>query len=92
MQPRVHGDQVYVRDVAGNTTELVTVSTSGKPGNGEQYGLVQVSSNARFVLFASDATNLVKGDTNDFEDVFLRDRQTHTTQIVPRVTVDVDGT
>ena len=53
---------------------------------------MQVSSNARFVLFASDATNLVKGDTNDFEDVFLRDRHTHTTQIVPHVTVDVDGT
>jgi Tol biopolymer transport system component len=92
MQPGVHGDQLYVRDVAGSTTELVSVSTSGKPGNGQQMGSVQVSNSGRFVLFASDATNLVKGDTNDFEDVFLRDRHTHTTQIVPHVTVDVDGT
>jgi hypothetical protein len=33
-----------------------------------------VSGNARFVSFASDATDLVPGDTNEAFDVFVRDR------------------
>ncbi len=38
-----------------------------------------VSGDGNLVLFNSIATNLVAGDTNDFEDVFLRDRSSGTT-------------
>jgi hypothetical protein len=32
-----------------------------------------MSGNERFVAFASDASNLVAGDSNDSTDVFVRD-------------------
>jgi Tol biopolymer transport system component len=41
-----------------------------------------VSADGRFVAFASNASNLVAGDTNDSTDVFVRDRQTNTTTLV----------
>ena len=43
-----------------------------------------VSATGRYVVFASDATNLVAGDTNGKRDVFLRDLQTGTTRLVSR--------
>jgi len=47
-----------------------------------------ISSDGRFVAFSSDATNLVPGDTNGVQDVFVRDLLTGTTQ---RVSVDSSG-
>jgi hypothetical protein len=34
------------------------------------------NADGRFVLFLSDASNLVSGDTNNIADVFVRDRAT----------------
>jgi Tol biopolymer transport system component len=48
-----------------------------------------ISANGRFVAFASDATNLVVGDTNVRSDVFVRDLQSGTTQ---RASVGNSGT
>ena len=48
-----------------------------------------ISSDGRFVTYVSFATNLVTGDTNNVPDVFLFDRQTHTTE---RISVASDGT
>lgn len=47
------------------------------------------SGTGRFIAFASAATDLVPGDTNNSWDVFVRDRQTN---IVTRVSVASDGT
>ncbi|MEZ4833234.1 MAG: hypothetical protein R2873_14830 [Caldilineaceae bacterium] len=47
-----------------------------------------ISNDGRYVLFQSDATNLVEDDTNDAMDIFIRDRQTRTTE---RVSVADDG-
>jgi len=41
-----------------------------------------VSDNGQFVVFASDATNLVAGDTNGATDIFLRDRMANTLVLV----------
>jgi TolB protein len=86
-----HDWDVFVRDVTAGTTQLVSVSSQGAQGNRSSNGPVDISADGRFVLFRSDATNLVAGDTNDFTDVFLRDRLRGTTSIVPHVTVDVGG-
>ena len=40
-----------------------------------------ISADGRFVAFYSDATNLVRGDTNRSIDVFVRDRHTGTTRV-----------
>ena len=41
-----------------------------------------ISADGRFVAFASYASNLVAGDTNGTDDVFVRDRKQGTTELV----------
>lgn len=78
----VNGDHdVFVRDRMSGTTELVSVSSNEEQGNGTSES-ASISADGRFVTFNSNASNLVAGDTNDAEDVFVRDRQTGTTEIV----------
>lgn len=62
----------------GWRTELVSVSSTGTQTDSESMS-ASLSSNGRHVAFASMATNLVAGDTNDTWDVFVRDRLTQTT-------------
>lgn len=56
------------------TTTLVSVSRTGGAGN-HSSGVDAITPDARFVLFDSQASNLVRGDTNSKEDVFVRDVQ-----------------
>lgn len=71
-------NHAYVRDRVTGQTELISQSTEGAVANAEPV-LPVISANGRFVAFLSTATNLVAGDTNGFNDVFLRDRQNGTT-------------
>ncbi len=64
---------VYVRDRAAGTTELVSVDTAGVHGD-SQSTYNAVSADGRVVAFHSLATNLVPGDTNGVFDVFVRER------------------
>ena len=64
---------------AAQAPVAVSVATDGTPANNNSF-LPAMSATGRFVAFTSFATNLVPGDTNGVEDVFLRDRDT-----------DVDG-
>jgi WD40-like Beta Propeller Repeat len=67
---------VFARDRCAGTTERVSVATSGAQANGPSQasgGLPAVSADGRYVAFASDASNLVAGDTNGVTDIFLRD-------------------
>jgi Tol biopolymer transport system component len=43
----------------------------------------RISANGLYVAFASDAPNLVTGDTNNARDVFIRDLQSGTTERIP---------
>jgi Tol biopolymer transport system component len=78
---------VFVRDLQTAETTRVSVSSSGGEANGDSFAPV-VSSDGRYVAFASAASNLVDGDTNDANDIFIRDRQSSTTT---RVSVGFDG-
>jgi Tol biopolymer transport system component len=80
-------NDVFVRDRQSRTTELVSVDSSGEQGNGGG-GTNSISPNGRYVAFSNSSTNLVPGDTNGAVDVFLRDRQTGTTELV---SVDSSG-
>ena len=75
---------VFVHDRQTGTTTRVSVGTGGTQGNGDSVE-ADVSPDGRYVAFRSDATNLVIGDTNNAEDIFVHDRQTGTTT---RVSVD----
>ena len=78
---------IFVRDRQGDTTERVSVDSAGAQGNGDSFE-ASISADGRYVAFESSATNLVSGDTNGRVDVFVRDRQTGTTE---RVSVDSAG-
>jgi Tol biopolymer transport system component len=72
-----------VPSVAGvlTKTKRVSVSSAEVQGNNGSYN-PSISADGRFVAFGSDATNLVGGDTNGWEDVFVRDRRTGKTRRV----------
>ena len=72
---------LYLRDRQLGTTEVLSVDSGGAPGNSDCYDPI-LSPDGRFVVFTSLATNLVAGDTNGMEDIFLRDRQSSTTELV----------
>ena len=63
---------VFVRDRTAGTTVRVSVSSSGVEGNGTSAS-GSVSPDGRYACFTSSAANLAPGDTNSFEDVFVRD-------------------
>jgi Tol biopolymer transport system component len=74
-------------EAGGIETTRISVDSSGNQGNGPSRAAA-ISSDGRFVVFDSDATNLVAGDTNGVADVFIRDRLTGTTS---RVSIDSLG-
>jgi Tol biopolymer transport system component len=67
---------VFVHDRQTGTTERVSVSNAGNEGDDGSFSVVAaLSADGRFVAFQSYATNLVPGDTNGVEDVFVHDRR-----------------
>jgi Tol biopolymer transport system component len=54
-------------------TKRISVNSSEAQANGASSS-PSTSAGGRFVVFYSDATNLVGGDTNGHQDVFVRDR------------------
>ena len=75
--------------VDGDTfiAERLSVSSSEVEGNSDSSG-PSISSNNRYAVFSSIATNLVLQDTNGSEDVFVRDRDAGKTR---RVSIAFDG-
>ena len=69
---------VFVRDLALGTTVRVSTDSLGAQGNGSN-AWPSISADGRFVAFHGLATNLVPGDTNGVEDVFVHDLVTGAT-------------
>ena len=80
---------VFVHDMITGATTRVSVDSSGTQANGFSSSTPSFSSDGRYVAFASDASNLVTGDTNASSDVFVHDM---TTGATTRVSVDSSGT
>ena len=78
---------VFVRERATGATTRVSVSGSGAEGNSHSFAPA-LSADARLVAFHSHASNLVAGDQNGVDDVFVHDRQTGTTT---RVSTAAEG-
>src|SRR5439155_2012969 len=62
---------VFVNDRVTGTTERVSVAGDGAQGN-DFSGSPAVSADGRYVAFETFAANLVPGDTNETEDIFIR--------------------
>lgn len=69
---------VYAHDLDTGLTELVSLRTDGGAGN-DWSEHAAISGDGRLVVYHSAADNLVDGDTNRVEDVFLFDRGTRIT-------------
>src|SRR6476661_2769775 len=78
---------IFVRDTLTNTTTRVSVDSAGNQGNRDAYG-ASISADGRFVAFESNSSNLVPGDPNNRDEIFVRDLSTNTTT---RVSVDSAG-
>jgi WD40 repeat protein len=86
----------FVHDRLTGETTRVSVASDGTQANGAcaYYGWwfvykTSISADGRYVVFHSDATNLVEGDTNGVQDCFVHDRITGETT---RISVASDGT
>ena len=75
---------VFVRDRKLGVTTLVSVGAHGEPGNADsgQDGGPEISTDGRYVTFFSVATNLVPGGSSGVGDIFVRDLQAGTTELV----------
>jgi len=82
---------VFVRDRQWGITERVSVSSEGAGGNADSADEAAISADGRYVAFASKASNLVIGDANRCDDVFLRDRQRGTTDRLSLNSADEEG-
>jgi Tol biopolymer transport system component len=74
-------NDIFVRDLLLGTTTLVSVGIGGQPANGASSEAV-MTPDGRYVAFISSASNLVAGDTNRIDDVFVRDLVAGTTRLV----------
>jgi len=71
---------VFVRHLRDGTTERVSMADGqpGAEGNGAST-VAGITGNGRCVIFQSQASNLVAGDTNGTEDIYVRDLLTRRT-------------
>lgn len=69
----------------GCSTERLSTTPAAASGNGDS-SWPAISSDGQLIAFGSGASNLVVGDTNFLEDVFVRNRSTGTTTLVSRPT------
>ncbi|WP_461163109.1 HYR domain-containing protein [Arthrobacter sp. R4-81] len=84
---------VFLQDRDTGGTERVSVGSDGSQASGSQASgghssAPAINADGRYVAFGSLADNLVPGDTNRTNDVFVRDRVTGSTE---RVSVASDG-
>jgi Tol biopolymer transport system component len=82
-----NADDVFVRDRKLQVTRRISVGAGGQQANGTSFSPA-ISAGGRFVAFASWASNLVPGDTNGTQDVFVRDRRM---QVTRRISVGPGG-
>ncbi|WP_145064576.1 hypothetical protein [Engelhardtia mirabilis] len=72
---------VFARDMTTGVTELVTKGVGGVNPNSDSRQPT-VSANGRYVVYACHASNIVPGDNNGWQDIFLYDRQTGATELI----------
>src|SRR5206468_4038917 len=72
---------IFVRDRQNGTTEFVSVPIGGAQTDMDSFS-PSISADGRYVAFTSWLPDLVPGDVNDAADVFVRDLQSGTTELV----------
>lgn len=79
---------VFFKDLESGELYRISTGINGKQGDQASQN-ASVSGDGRWVVFESEATNLLAGDTNSFGDIFLYDAQER--RIVRRINTTDDG-
>jgi Tol biopolymer transport system component len=79
---------VFVYDRQTSATERISVNSEGHQAENGFSDDPMINADGRFVVFKSDANNLVSNDTNNKTDIFVHDLKTGTTE---RVSMAFDG-
>jgi hypothetical protein len=66
---------IFIKDTVTGTVTRVSTDSSNNGGNNRSY-IQDMSDDGRYVLFSSNASNLVAGDTNGEWDIFRKDTLT----------------
>ncbi len=72
-------EDIFVHDRESAETVRVSVDSTGQQANERSFAAT-LSTDGRYVIFNSDASNLVADDDNNSTDVFRHDRQTGQTR------------
>ena len=80
--PVTNGFHIYRRDVQAGTTQLIDVDANGAGSVNQVMTILVISSNGQFVAFDSFVGALVNGDNNGASDVFVRDLNSSTTELI----------
>jgi len=83
------GWDIYLRDRWMKTTELISVRITPPSSADDGANHPKITPDGRFIAFNEFGDNIVPGDVNGESDVFLRDRQSNTTELI---SVDSAGT
>jgi Tol biopolymer transport system component len=83
------GADVYVRDLAGGTTALASVTPAGTATGGTEG--VSISADGERVVFEAEGGTFGHTDTNHRDDIYLRDLASGTTTLVSSNAADTDA-
>ena len=64
-----------------NSIKRISLASDGVESNGFSSG-VSIADDGRYIIFSSDATNLVPNDTNNSNDIFIYDRSNQTVELI----------
>jgi Tol biopolymer transport system component len=80
---------IFAFDTQSNQLTRLSINDAGVAGDGHSFNPI-IAANGNFVVFASEASNLVAGDTNVTSDIFLHNLTTHTTQRISQTAMQTD--
>jgi Tol biopolymer transport system component len=84
---QLHAGGIFLHDLSTGATVLVDVSSAGVQGNGAS-GSPRISRDGTHATFSSASSDLVAGDLNGKDDIFVRDLVAGTTT---RVSINTAG-
>jgi hypothetical protein len=73
-------EKIFIRDLQAGETIIVNGVGGATPNNA--ISISDISANGNLVVFTSEATNILPGDTNDLWDVFVYNRELGQTLLV----------
>ena len=72
---------IFLYDIQNKTTEIVSISSTNVPGDGESSSPA-INDDGSMIVFVSKSSNLVETEVNGFAQIYLRDRTNSKTHLV----------